>query len=171
MQKIGRPILIGTTNIEKSELLSELLKDYDIKHNVLNAKPKNAKSEAEIISQAGRLNSITIATNMAGRGADIPLGGDAKILAIKHLQNLLNGHKVKHKKITKNFLNKLVRTNTKLKARKPVLLNNKKKIFELSCKPLKKERLIDKNLYFQLLTYVQNIKLTKNLILKHIYLI
>ena len=52
MQKISRPILIGTTNIEKSELLSELLKDYDIKHNVLNAKPKNAKSEAEIISQA-----------------------------------------------------------------------------------------------------------------------
>ena len=69
MQKIGRPILIGTTNIEKSELLSELLKDYDIKHNVLNAKPKNAKSEAEIISQA-KIEPITIATNMAGRGAD-----------------------------------------------------------------------------------------------------
>ena len=162
MQKIGRPILIGTTNIEKSELLSELLKDYDIKHNVLNAKPKNAKSEAEIISQAGRLNSITIATNMAGRGADIPLGGDAKILAIKHLQNLLNGHKVKHKKITKNFLNKLVRTNTKLKASaKPVLLNNKKKIFELSCKPLKKERLIDKNFVFPTFNLRSKYKINK----------
>ena len=64
------------------------LNDYEIKHNVLNAKPKNAKSEAETISQAGRLNSITIATNMAGRGADIPLGGDPKILAVNYLQKL-----------------------------------------------------------------------------------
>ena len=89
MQKIGRPVLIGTANIEKSELLSELLKDYNIKHSVLNAKPKNAKSESETISQAGRLNSITIATNMAGRWADIPLGGDPKILAILQLKKLL----------------------------------------------------------------------------------
>ena len=102
MQKIGRPLLIGTANIDKSELLSELLNDYEIKHNVLNAKPKNAKSEAETISQAGRLNSITIATNMAGRGADIPLGGDPKILAVNYLQKLLNLHVLKNSSLASN---------------------------------------------------------------------
>jgi len=103
MQKIGRPILIGTANIDKSELLSELLQDYKIKHNVLNAKPKNAKFEAEIISQAGRLNSITIATNMAGRGADIPLGGDPKILAVNQLKKLLDPQIEKKSQNTSKF--------------------------------------------------------------------
>ena len=121
MQKIGRPILIGTANIDKSELLSELLNDYNIKHTVLNAKPKNAKSEAETISQAGRLNSITIATNMAGRGADIPLGGDAKILSIKYLKKLLNSHLLKNSKLDKKNLKKIniSNLNTNWKNNKP----------------------------------------------------
>nr|WDB00035.1 preprotein translocase subunit SecA [Cyanidium sp. THAL103] len=72
----GRPILVGTTNIEKSELLAKLLDQYNIKYNLLNAKPENIKRESEIIAQAGRKYSITIATNMAGRGTDIILGGN-----------------------------------------------------------------------------------------------
>jgi preprotein translocase subunit SecA len=82
VQKIsteGRPILVGTTSIEKSERLSDLLKKKNVKHVVLNA--KYHEREAEIVAQAGRLNSVTIATNMAGRGTDILLGGNAEFMA------------------------------------------------------------------------------------------
>jgi len=72
LNEISRPVLVGTISIEKSELLSKKLKKYGIKHNVLNA--KHHEKEAEIISQAGQPNAVTIATNMAGRGTDIVLG-------------------------------------------------------------------------------------------------
>ncbi|SNZ14071.1 preprotein translocase subunit SecA [Hydrogenobacter hydrogenophilus] len=75
----GRPILVGTVSIEDSEHLSELLKKEGIPHNVLNA--KHHEREAEIIAQAGRLNAVTISTNMAGRGTDILLGGNPEYLA------------------------------------------------------------------------------------------
>ncbi len=75
----GQPILVGTVSIEKSELLSQFLKKEGIKHNVLNA--KHHEREAEIVAQAGRKGAITIATNMAGRGTDIVLGGNAEMLA------------------------------------------------------------------------------------------
>ncbi len=75
----GQPILVGTVSIEKSELLSAMLKRKGIKHNVLNAK-QHAK-EAEIVAQAGKYGAVTIATNMAGRGTDIMLGGNAEFLA------------------------------------------------------------------------------------------
>jgi preprotein translocase subunit SecA len=75
----GQPCLVGTISIEKSEVLSELLKRQGIPHNVLNA--KQHEREAEIVSQAGRLKAITIATNMAGRGTDILLGGNPEALA------------------------------------------------------------------------------------------
>ncbi|MEG0876828.1 MAG: preprotein translocase subunit SecA [Oscillospiraceae bacterium] len=75
----GQPVLVGTVSIEKSELISELLKKTGIKHNVLNA--KNHEKEAEIIAQAGKFGAVTIATNMAGRGTDIMLGGNAEHLA------------------------------------------------------------------------------------------
>jgi preprotein translocase subunit SecA len=75
----GRPILVGTTSIEKSERLSDLLKKKGVKHVVLNA--KFHEREAEIVAQAGKLNSVTIATNMAGRGTDILLGGNAEFMA------------------------------------------------------------------------------------------
>jgi len=72
----GRPVLVGTISIEKSELLSRLLEQAKIKHNLLNA--KFHEREAEIVSQAGRLNAVTISTNMAGRGTDIILGGNSE---------------------------------------------------------------------------------------------
>ncbi len=75
----GQPVLVGTVTIEKSELLSAMLKKRGIKHNVLNA--KHHEKEAEIIAQAGKFGAVTIATNMAGRGTDIMLGGNAEYLA------------------------------------------------------------------------------------------
>ncbi len=75
----GQPVLVGTISIEKSERLSQLLKKQGVPHNVLNA--KHHESEAEIIAQAGRLGTVTISTNMAGRGTDILLGGNPKFLA------------------------------------------------------------------------------------------
>ena len=84
--KLGRPVLAGTISIEKSELLSSMLKKRGIKHNVLNA--KHHEKEAFIIAQAGRLGSVTIATNMAGRGTDILLGGNPEYLAKEKLDSM-----------------------------------------------------------------------------------
>ncbi|GLI53575.1 preprotein translocase subunit SecA [Thermodesulfovibrio yellowstonii] len=77
--KAGRPVLVGTTSIEKSELISKMLKKKGVPHNVLNAKYHD--KEAEIVAQAGRTGAVTIATNMAGRGTDILLGGNPEFLA------------------------------------------------------------------------------------------
>ncbi|MCI5722097.1 MAG: preprotein translocase subunit SecA [Firmicutes bacterium] len=82
----GQPILVGTISIEKSELISEMLKRRGIKHNVLNA--KQHEKEAEIVAEAGRLGMVTIATNMAGRGTDIILGGNPEFEAKKEMQKL-----------------------------------------------------------------------------------
>lgn len=84
--KIGRPVLVGTISIEKSEYVSQLLSRRGIKHNVLNA--KHHEKEAYIIAQAGRVGAVTIATNMAGRGTDILLGGNAEYLAKEELERL-----------------------------------------------------------------------------------
>jgi preprotein translocase subunit SecA len=81
MHENGRPVLVGTTSVEKSELLSRLLKEIDIPHELLNARPENVEREAEIIAQAGRSGAVTIATNMAGRGTDIILGGNSEYMA------------------------------------------------------------------------------------------
>lgn len=82
----GQPVLVGTISIEKSELLSKMLKKAKIPHNVLNA--KNHEREAEIIAQAGKLGAVTIATNMAGRGTDIMLGGNAEYLAKAEMKRM-----------------------------------------------------------------------------------
>ena len=82
--KKNQPVLVGTVSIEKSELLSQILKRKGVKHEVLNA--KNHEKEAEIIAQAGRLGAVTIATNMAGRGTDIMLGGNPLFLTKKELK-------------------------------------------------------------------------------------
>ena len=82
----GQPVLVGTITIEKSEILSKLLKKEHIPHNVLNA--KFHEQEAQIIAQAGKLGAVTIATNMAGRGTDIMLGGNAEYMAMTELRKL-----------------------------------------------------------------------------------
>ena len=84
LQAAGRPVLVGTVTVEKSEILGELLRRRGIKHEVLNA--KFHEKEAEIVAHAGRLGSVTISTNMAGRGTDIKLGGDAAGLASDKLK-------------------------------------------------------------------------------------
>ncbi|MBV9389316.1 MAG: preprotein translocase subunit SecA [Chroococcidiopsidaceae cyanobacterium CP_BM_ER_R8_30] len=81
MHAAGRPILVGTTSVEKSEYLSELLKAREVPFNLLNARPENVERESEIVAQAGRKGALTIATNMAGRGTDIILGGNAEYMA------------------------------------------------------------------------------------------
>ncbi|HEU0184642.1 MAG TPA: preprotein translocase subunit SecA [Blastocatellia bacterium] len=76
----GQPVLIGTVSVENSEKIAERLKKLGVRYNLLNAKPENAGREAEIVAQAGRKGAVTIATNMAGRGTDILLGGNAEFL-------------------------------------------------------------------------------------------
>jgi preprotein translocase subunit SecA len=87
VHKEGRPMLIGTVDVDKSEKLSGLLKRRGIKHELLNAKPEYAAREAEIVAQAGRLGAVTISTNMAGRGTDIILGGNPETLAWARLKD------------------------------------------------------------------------------------
>ena len=85
----GRPVLVGTTSVEKSELISGLLRERSIPHNLLNAKPENVEREAEIIAQAGRAGAVTISTNMAGRGTDIILGGNTDYMARLRIREAL----------------------------------------------------------------------------------
>jgi len=87
--KIGQPILVGTTTVEKSEMLAQLLSEYKLSYQILNAKPENVRRESEIVAQAGKKGSITIATNMAGRGTDIILGGNINFKIQKKLYDIL----------------------------------------------------------------------------------
>ena len=91
--KTKQPILIGTTTVESSEMLADLLKEYQLSYRLLNAKPENVKRESEIVAQAGEIGSITIATNMAGRGTDIILGGNITFKIRKQLYNILVSYK------------------------------------------------------------------------------
>ncbi len=95
--KSGRPVLIGTTSIEKNELLSRMLQQRGVQHNVLNA--KNHEHEAQIIAAAGRLNAVTVATNMAGRGVDIILGGDPDANLKTKSKDAKKGWDEEHKKV------------------------------------------------------------------------
>jgi preprotein translocase subunit SecA len=89
IHETGQPILIGTTTVEKSEMLAQLLSEYNLSYQILNAKPENVRKESEIVAQAGKKSTITIATNMAGRGTDIILGGNITFKIQKKLYDIL----------------------------------------------------------------------------------
>ena len=91
MHQTGRPVLVGTTSVEQSENLSQLLEEAGIAHSILNAKPQFAGREAQIIAQSGRLGAVTISTNMAGRGTDILLGGNPGAVARLKLREAVGG--------------------------------------------------------------------------------
>mgnify|MGYP003705925581 CR=1 FL=1 len=110
--KTGQPLLIGTATIEKSEFLSDLFKASKIPHQILNAKPENVTRESEIVAQAGKRFAVTIATNMAGRGTDIILGGNPIFETKQKISKLLeqNDKKIENinqKYLTQNKLDKL----------------------------------------------------------------
>merc|ERR1739838_1289705 len=120
---VKQPILIGTTTVEKSEMLAQLLNEYQLPHQILNAKPENVRRESEIVAQAGKKGSITIATNMAGRGTDIIFGGNIQFKVRKDLYNILVSYKYQTKETKKEnstsitpifpLLKKLERTSQK----------------------------------------------------------
>jgi len=89
MHKTGRPVLVGTTSVEESERLAEQLDGEGISYQLLNAKPENVQRESEIVAQSGRLGAVTISTNMAGRGTDILLGGNADFMARLKVREVL----------------------------------------------------------------------------------
>jgi preprotein translocase subunit SecA len=97
----GQPVLIGTTTVEKSEMLAQLLNEYKLSYQILNAKPENVRRESEIVAQAGKKGGITIATNMAGRGTDIILGGNINFKIQKNLYDILT--LLKNYKLSKSF--------------------------------------------------------------------
>jgi preprotein translocase subunit SecA len=100
----GQPILIGTTTVEKSEMLAQLLSEYQLSYQILNAKPENVRRESEIVAQAGQKGNITIATNMAGRGTDIILGGNINFTIQKKLYDILTLSKNYQLSTKKNIL-------------------------------------------------------------------
>lgn len=131
---VKQPILIGTTTVEKSEMLAQLLNEYKLSHQILNAKPENVRRESEIVAQAGKKGSITIATNMAGRGTDIILGGNIQFKVRKDLYNILVSYKYQTRQNKKQFsdihlkifplLKKLQRTSQKFLSVLTYLITN-----------------------------------------------
>ena len=105
---IGQPLLIGTASVEKSEFLSDLFKISKLPHQVLNAKPENVVRESEIIAQAGEKFAITIATNMAGRGTDIILGGNPMFKVKQRISELIFDKKIVEEKIEKLIENTIL---------------------------------------------------------------
>lgn len=141
MYKLGRPTLIGTTSVEKSELLAEILKEFKVPYNLLNARPENIARESEIITQAGRMSSVTISTNMAGRGTDIVLGGNPEMMAKITFLNYINEKfNIENPDISNNYaeaiqniLNELntkkIQENTTIEEVKHII-NEKDKFYE-----------------------------------------
>nr|QJF58428.1 preprotein translocase subunit A [Corallina officinalis] len=169
MNKKGRPVLVGTTNVEKSEMLAKMLDVYKLKYNLLNAKPENIDREAEIIAQAGRKYALTISTNMAGRGTDIILGGNAKSIAklvftdyIKFDSYKINSRELIIKKLPSQILNILeeskeyITTNTKFK--KITIHNLNDYIYQIiHSTTLNSEEKRIKNIYIKILQEYKNI--------------
>ena len=117
IQKIhtqGRPILVGTTSIKNTMVISEILKNKNIKHRLLNAKPENLKFESEIIAEAGELDAVTVSTNISGRGTDILLGGNSYYRTKRQIFTFLN--EIKNQKLLllkKNQISDIKKFNLK----------------------------------------------------------
>lgn len=109
MYQMGRPVLVGTTTIERSELLALLLSENNIPYQLLNARPENNERESDIIALAGRKQAVTISTNMAGRGTDIILGGNKKIFTLRSLQTIFKNIKTVINRRTFCYLYKYLR--------------------------------------------------------------
>jgi len=129
----GQPVLVGTTTVEKSEMLAQLLKEYKLSYQLLNAKPENVRRESEIVAQAGKKGNITIATNMAGRGTDIILGGNSEFKIRKQLYTILvfykNNYKFGKNNNVFSFINGLGLCSQKFVSVLVTLINNKKFFF------------------------------------------
>ena len=155
MYSTGRPVLVGTTTIQNSEILSQLLSTYNVPHQLLNAKPENIKKEAQIVAQAGCLNSITIATNMAGRGTDILLGGNPEFKAVEStrfiLQKLIEKENFFVPGIDLISLKKALKKNPKLIPYLQKNLDTVLTIFYVSNKKLNVLETFIYNLYTELL--------------------
>lgn len=153
--KTGQPLLIGTASIEKSEFLSDLFKASKIPHQILNAKPENVTRESEIVAQAGKRFAVTIATNMAGRGTDIILGGNPMFETKQKISKLLKQNdkrieNINQKYLTKNKLEKLKKEIQNLPYSLDICEPELKNLYETIYKEInenwKKENEIVKNL-------------------------
>ena len=159
----GQPVLVGTTTIQNSEILSSLLLDYKIPHKLLNAKPENIKRESEIVAQAGCLSSITIATNMAGRGTDILLGGNPEFKAyrqtISFFEAILNN---RQKDIEIESFQDIESLLEQLNQNSDILLNLRNNfetllnVINIPNKSLNKLETVILKIYKSTLTYFQN---------------
>lgn len=158
LYKRSRPVLVGTTTIQNSEILSLLLQESQIPHELLNAKPENIKRESEIIAQAGCLSSVTIATNMAGRGTDVLLGGNPEFKTYRKIigifQAIVNNESVESFK----NINGLI---SQIKENRNILINlqnNFETLLNVINMPNKKLNHFEKvilNLYQLILVYFQ----------------
>jgi preprotein translocase subunit SecA len=131
ISSIGQPILIGTTTVEKSEMLAQLLSEYKLSYQILNAKPENVRRESEVVAQAGKQGRITIATNMAGRGTDIILGGNINFKIQKELYDTLTlskNYKLSKKKdiLEASFISQFEGNSQKFVSVLLSLINNQK---------------------------------------------
>jgi preprotein translocase subunit SecA len=159
MYELGRPVLVGTTTIQNTEILSWLLQNSKVSHALLNAKPENIKRESEIIAQAGCLFSVTIATNMAGRGTDILLGGNPEFKAyrqtIQIFEAIINNKPLPYIPYTEpliTYLNEYRVVLIKLQKNLENVLN----VSLLPNKELNKFERVVVQLYKKILTYFQN---------------
>jgi len=131
---LGRPILIGTANIKNSKIISQLLKNRNIKHRLLNAKPENIRFESEIIAQAGELYAVTVSTNLSGRGSDILLGGNPYYKTCSQFFLFLT-------ELKKKDFSKFIKIKLSLQSNKTLY----KLIVILLTRELEKEKIIKKN--------------------------
>lgn len=170
MYQLNRPVLVGTTTIQNSEILSFLLFEYKIPHELLNAKPENIKRESEIIAQAGCLSSVTIATNMAGRGTDVLLGGNPEFKAYRKTIMILNSILYNQKVEEIDQINRLIKQIETHKNTLLILQNNFETLLNVINIPNKTlnlfETLILKLYKIVLLKYQQECKTEKEKVLK-----